>query len=123
MFRTALAGLLVAAVALVIATAAMSRSAKTTVNGTVGPGFTIKLTKGGKKVTSLKPGSYTFKISDKSDFHNFTLEQQKGGKFEKHLTATAFKGNKSVTVKLKAGKWKYYCSVHESSMHGFFTVK
>ncbi len=123
MFRTVLAGLLVAAVALAIASTALSRSSKTTVNGTVGPGFTIKLTKGGKKVTSLTAGTYAFKISDKSAAHNFTLEQQKGGKFDKHLTGTSFVGNKTVVVKLKAGKWKYYCSVHESTMHGFFSVK
>ena len=34
--------------------------------GTVGPGFTIKLTSGGKKVTKLKAGKYTFVIADKS---------------------------------------------------------
>src|SRR3954471_15418950 len=30
--------------------------------GTVGPSFTIRLTKGGKRVKSLKAGRYTFKI-------------------------------------------------------------
>ena len=91
--------------------------------GTVGPGFTIKLTKSGTKVKSLKAGKYAFAIGDKSSIHNFTLEQEKGGKFEKRLTGTGFTGNKSTTVMLKRGKWKYYCSVHESQMFGFFTVK
>ena len=110
--------------ALVLAGAALSQRAATPkLTGTVGPGFTIKLKKGGTKVTSLKAGKYTFAISDKSNLHNFTLEQEKGGKFEKHLTGTPFTGNKSVTVTLKRGKWKYYCSVHEDSMFGFFTVK
>src|SRR5947208_17183940 len=91
--------------------------------GTVGPGYTIKLTKAGVKVRTLKAGAYKFVISDKASIHNFTLEQQTGGKFEKHLTGTAFTGTKTVTLTLKRGKWKYYCSVHESLMHGFFTAQ
>ena len=44
-----------------------------TLNGTVGPGFTITLKKGSKKVTKLKAGTYMFKIADKSSIHNFHL--------------------------------------------------
>ena len=91
--------------------------------GTVGPGFTINLTSGGKKATKVKAGKYTFAIADKASFHNFVLEQESGGKFEKQLTSVPFVGKKSVTVTLKKGKWKYYCSAHEDLMHGFFTVK
>ena len=91
--------------------------------GTVGPGYTIKLTKAGVKVRSLKAGTYKFVISDKSSFHNFTLEQETGAKFEKHLTGTSFTGPKTVTLTLKRGKWKYYCSVHEPTMFGFVTVR
>ncbi len=115
---------LTVATALVVAGAAFSRSSSTpTLKGVVGPGYSISLKKAGKRVATLKPGSYSFAITDKSSFHNFTLEQAKGGKFEKHLTSTAFKGAKTVTVKLRRGKWKYYCSVHESQMFGFFAVK
>jgi plastocyanin len=123
MHRTLVASLAVAVVSLALVATAMSRSAATTLNGTVGPGFTIKLMKSGKKVTSLKAGSYKFKIADKATFHNFVLEQEKGGKFEKALTSVPFKGTKTVTVKLKRGKYKYYCAPHEPDMHGFFTVK
>lgn len=91
--------------------------------GTVGPGYTIKLTKAGVKVRSLKAGTYRFAISDKSSIHNFTVEKETGAKVEKHLTGTSFTGSKTVTLTLKRGKWKYYCSVHESTMFGFFTVK
>ena len=90
--------------------------------GTVGPGYTITLKRGTTKVKTLKAGKYTFVISDKASIHNFTLEQEKGGKFEKTLTGTSFQGKKTVTVTLKKGKWKYYCSIHESQMFGFFTV-
>jgi len=117
----AMAGL---ATALVASGAALSQgTAIPKLKGTVGPGYTIKLTRNGAKVSSVKAGKYTFAIADKSSLHNFTLEQEKGGKFEKHLTGTAFTGSKTATLTLKRGKWKYYCSNHESQMFGFFTVK
>jgi plastocyanin len=93
-----------------------------TLKGTVGPGFTITLTKGGTKVKELSAGSYTFVVSDKASIHNFTLEQEKGGKFDKHLTSTPFQGTKTVKVMLTKGEWKFYCSVHDQ-MHGTFDVK
>jgi plastocyanin len=125
MRRTTLGALAVVAVAaLAVAESAFGHSSSTpTLKGVVGPGYSISLKKAGKRVTTLKPGSYSFAITDKSSFHNFTLEQEKGGKFEKHLTSTAFKGSKSTTVRLKRGRWKYYCSVHESQMFGFLSVR
>lgn len=88
--------------------------------GTVGPGYTIKLTQGGKKVTKLKAGTYTLVISDKSSFHSYGLDGPKG--YAKDFTSVPFTGIKTFTVKLKAGKYKYYCAPHESSMFGFFMV-
>ena len=113
-----------AALAVVAQTQAMSAPK---LNGTVGPGFTISLKDStGKKVATLKPGEYTFVVSDKSSIHNFTLEREspKSPKFEKTITATGFTGtNKPVTYNLTKGQYKYYCSVHESQMFGFFTVR
>jgi plastocyanin len=112
------------AAALVLAGAALSSSSSTpTLKGVVGPGYTIKLTKNGKKVKTLKAGKYRFVISDKSSFHNYTVEQEKGGKFEKHITSTPFMGSKTAVIKLKPGSWSFYCSVHEPQMHGDFKVK
>jgi plastocyanin len=112
-----------AAATLVLAGAALSRSAKApTLKSVVGPGYSIKLAKNGVKVTSLKAGYYRFVIADKSSFHNFTIEREKPVKIEKHLSTTAFTGTKGVVVNLKPGKWKFYCSVHESQMFGFFKV-
>ena len=117
----ALAGI---ATALAVAGTAFSQGQSTPkLVGTVGPGFTIKLTKAGVKVRSLRAGTYRFAITDKSSLHNFTIERETGAKIEKHLTGTAFTGAKTTTVTLKRGKWKYYCSVHEAQMFGFFTVK
>jgi plastocyanin len=91
--------------------------------GQVGPAFSITLKKGTTKVKTLKAGKYLFVISDKAGIHNFTIEREKGGpKIEKTLTGTTFMGKKTVAMTLKKGTWKYYCSVHESSMFGFFKV-
>jgi plastocyanin len=100
---------------------AQASTAKLT--GTVGPGYTITLKKGTAKVKTLKAGKYTFVINDKASIHNFTVEREKGGPtIEKTLTGTSFQGKKTITMTLKKGSWKYYCSIHESQMFGFFKV-
>jgi hypothetical protein len=116
---------LVVAAALAAAGAAFSRGSSTpTLKGVVGPGFTISLKKGGKKVKTLKAGKYKIVISDKSDFHNFTLEREKPSKpkLEKHITTTAFTGSKTLVWTLKPGSWRAYCSIHEAQMHQDFKV-
>lgn len=118
---TVIAAALIASVAVA---AAIGQSASTpSLRGTVGPGFTISLTKGGKKVRTLRAGIYTITVRDRAASHNFTLERETKPKIEKHVTSTAFIGTKSMKVTLKKGEWKYYCSVHESTMHGSFVVK
>ncbi len=120
-----IAGCLVAM--LVLAGTAFSRATKTTtLKGVVGPGFTISLKKAGKSVKgkTLKAGTYKIAVSDKSDFHNFTLEREKPKKphIEKTITGTGFTGPKSITITLKPGSWRFYCSIHEDMMHGDFKV-
>ena len=123
--RSLLALGVLAAVALTVAGAAFSRTDTTaTLRGVVGPGYSIKLTKGGKKIASLKAGTYKFVISDRSTYHNFTVEREKPSKpkLEKHLTGTGFTGTKTVSMTLKPGSWSFYCSNHEAQMHGDFKV-
>jgi len=111
--------------ALAFAASAFSRSSSTpTLKGVVGPGFTISLKKGGKKVKTLKAGKYKFVISDKSSFHNYTIEREKPSKphIEKHATSTSGTGMKTFTMTLKPGSWRAYCSVHEAQMHIDFKV-
>ena len=123
MIRTLVAGAALAAAALIASATALSAShAGATLNGTVGPGFTITLKSGGKAVKSLKAGSYSFVVADKATIHNFVLEKKKGGTFEKELTTVPFTGTKTVTIKLTAGQWEFYCRPHESVMQGEFTV-
>ena len=118
MTKTVLAVLAVTA-SLAIASTAFGSSSAKTLNGTVGPGFTISLKMGGKPVKSLKAGTYKFVITDKSNIHDFALK----GAMNKSLTTVGFVGNKTVTVKLKKGKYTFYCMPHASIMHGSFTVK
>jgi plastocyanin len=122
MTRGILAGTAVLAISLTIAATALGNSTGTvTLKGTVGPGFTIKLTKGGKKVTSLTHGKYKFVISDKSSNHSFALDGPHG--FAKDFTTIPFVGTKTATLTLKKGSYKYYCKNHESIMFAHFTVK
>ena len=116
--------LVLLAVGLAAAAFLVSAQASTPkLTGTVGPGYTITLKQGAAKVKTLKAGKYTFVITDKAAIHNFKIEREKGGpKIEKMLTGTSFQGKKTVTMTLKTGSWKYYCSIHEPQMFGFFKV-
>jgi plastocyanin len=89
-----------------------------TLNGTVGPGFTISLTQGGKKVTKLKAGAYVIKVSDKASIHNFHLT----GPGLNKSTSVAGTGTSTWKVTLKKGTYKYRCDPHASLMKGSFTV-
>ena len=121
MIRTTLALAATAAVALVIAAAASSRTQATpTLTGTVGPGFTIKLTMNNKAVKTLKAGTYKLVIHDMASIHAFSLDGPNG--YAKDFTTVPFVGTKTFTVNLKPGAYKYYCPPHEPSMFGRFTA-
>jgi hypothetical protein len=93
----------------------------TKVSGSTGPGLTITVKKGGKKVTRLAPGSYTITVADKSGNHNFVLTGP--GVSNKVITGLGFVGTKSATVRLRRGTYTYYCTPHRSiGMKGTFRV-
>jgi plastocyanin len=103
-----------------LAAPSLASAAATPLAGTVGPGFTITLTKAGKKVTSLKAGSYMITVSDKATIHNFHLI---GPGVNKQITTVPAVGKKSVTVTLKKGTYTYQCDPHASGgMKGTFKV-
>ena len=113
--------LLMAVVAAALsATASGSAAAPTTINGSVGPGFTIALKLNGKAVTKLKAGRpYRFVISDQANIHDFHLS---GPGVDRVITAVDFVGTKSVVLKLKKGSYRYQCDPHSTFMHGSFSV-
>jgi plastocyanin len=116
-----LATMFVAAAAAFGLTGGASSMALPKLYGTVGPGFTISMKQGVKRtpVRTLKAGTYTFVIADKSSIHNFVVE---GPGVERDITSVSFVGTKTVTIKLRKGKYKFYCRPHESSMFGFVRV-
>jgi plastocyanin len=111
--------LLVAAGALTFAVQAPAAT-PTKLVATVGPNFNISLTKAGRKVTTLKPGTYAITVRDRSDFHNFRLRGP--GRVNK-ATGVAAVGTKTWTVRLVRGTYRYVCDPHASQMKGSFIVK
>ena len=102
-----------------VATAGSAGSPKT-LDGSVGPGFSIKLALGGKPVTKLKAGvPYRFTIKDQAAIHDFHLT---GPGVDKVITSVGFTGTKSIVVTLRKGTHKYVCDPHASSMKGSFAV-
>jgi plastocyanin len=123
MFRTS-RGVTLAAIASALGLAlvghAPAAATPKTVHGTVGPGFTIKLTLGGKKVTTLKKGvRYRFLISDQASIHDFHV---RGPGLDRVLTSVGFTGTKSFVLTLKKGAYRYLCDPHAALMHGSFRV-
>jgi hypothetical protein len=114
-FTTAVVG------AVFVAGASAKQSATPTLTGTDGPGYTINLKLNGKAVKTLKAGSYKVVIHDKATLHGWSLDGPHG--FAKDISPVPFVGTKTVTLKLKAGSYKFYCPAHEPTMFGHFTVK
>jgi plastocyanin len=95
-------------------------AASKTLKGETGPGFTIEVSQNGADAETVKAGTYTLEVEDKSDIHNFRLT---GPGLNKEITTVPFTGEKSVTVTLRKGTYTYQCDPHASSgMKGTFTV-
>jgi plastocyanin len=102
---------LVAALA-VAATFALPAGAKSTgLRGEVNDNFQIKLTKNGVRVKTLKRGTYTIKIEDKSSSHNFRLR----GPGVNKATNVGFIGERTWRVTLKPGRYTIVCDPHRLS--------
>ena len=92
---------------------------KTTLTASVGPGFTISLKKGATRVSTLKPGVYVIRVSDKSNFHNFRLM----GSGVNKATTVPFIGSRTFRVTFKRGTYRYQCDPHRAQMKGSFRVR
>ena len=120
MIRLSVLALTALAVVAVAMTGPVAAAPKV-VKGSVGPGFTISLTSGGKKVKSLKSGvRYRFEITDRSSSHDFHLS---GPGVNKVITGVAFTGKKSITVTLKRGTYRFVCDPHSDDMRGSFRAR
>jgi plastocyanin len=87
--------------------------------GTVGPGFTIKLTtEDGEDVTSVAAGTYTIEVDDQSDAHNFHLT----GSGVDETTEVSGTGEVTWEVTFEPGEYTFVCDPHSSSMRGSVEV-
>ena len=91
-----------------------------TLEGETGPGFEIEVKQDGEDAETVKAGTYTLDVEDKSDIHNFHLI---GPGVDEEVTQVPFVGDKSITVTLKPGTYTYQCDPHAANgMKGTFTV-
>ena len=109
---------LVIAPVLVAVGGASAGPQQTVLEGVVGPGFTITLTKDGVKVDRLEAGQYTIRVDDRGQNHNFHL----AGPGVDERTQVDFVGQVTWTVTLAAGDYTYVCDPHSSTMRGAFSV-
>jgi hypothetical protein len=122
MIRLSLLAAALAAVVLAL-TATAGAAVHPKLYGTVGKNgaYTIKLlTSKGRLVKTLKPGTYTVVVHDDAGIHNYELDGPHGKSWT--FTSIGFVGTKTFTIKFVAGKYKAYCSAHESIMFQHFTV-
>ena len=87
----------------------------TTLNGSVGPGFTISL----DGTDGIDAGDYTIVVDDQSSEHNFHLTGPGGVDV---ATDVPEEGEESFDVTLEAGEYTFVCDPHASQMKGSFTV-
>jgi plastocyanin len=85
-----------------------------TISGTVGPGFTISMSR-----SRTHSGLYTVTIHDRSSAHNFHLT---GPGSVDRKTGVAFTGTRTWSVRLRAGTYRYQCDVHPDMMNGTLRV-
>ena len=101
------------AAALAVPGLALAATRNNTLTATDGPGFTITMSK-----KSVKAGTYTIVVNDKSNIHNSHLI----GPGVNKLTSVPWVGTKTWTVKLKKGTYKFVCDPHATIMKGVLQV-
>ena len=106
--------ILAAAAAALMAGAAAPAAGAGKLTGTVGPGFTITMS-----AKSVKAGTYTITVRDRSEIHNFHLV---GPNVNKKTSVAAAKTS-IWKVTLKRGTYRFVCDVHTSIMHGVLHVR
>jgi plastocyanin len=97
-----------AVAALAVASVVQAAPAAKKLSGTVGPGFTISVSK-----KSVKAGTYNITVNDKSNIHNWHITGPGVNK------STSVSGTGTTTfknVKLKKGTYTIVCDPHASSM-------
>jgi hypothetical protein len=89
-----------------------------TLQATVGAGGALRLTSGGKAVTTLKAGKYRLAVVDKSRTAGFVMTRLHAKPIS--LTTAGFIGSRSATLVLQAGQWSFRPST--SGPKSYFAV-
>ena len=114
--------LVVAVTCAALAVAPAAAPATPKLIATVGPGETITLTTAaGAKVRSVRAGTYTIVVRDRSAEHNFRLS----GPGANRTTAVGFTGTATWrNVRFARGKtYLYVCDPHADDMRGSFSAR
>ena len=111
--------LVIVALVTALVSLAFAGTAAARIIGAVGPGSTIILKNGaGQRITQLHAGQRTFRIRDRSSFHNFHL----AGPGVDRKTGVAFTGRRRWSLTLQTGDYDYWCDRHPFTMTGSFHV-
>lgn len=110
----------VAVVACAFALGGLALADGSTLQGTVGPGFSISLKDASAAtVAHLDPGMYQLQVSDLSSEHNFHLTGPGGVDVSTDVVGT---GDSTFAVNLVAGTYTFLCDAHSTRMKGTLTV-
>jgi hypothetical protein len=111
--------LLAALAALAVAVPALALAQTAELIGTVGPDFTIALTRpDGSAVATLDPGAYTMRVDDRSEEHNFHFT----GPGVDMATSAAAVETATWPVSLVDGRYTIVCDVHPIQMRRTIVV-
>jgi plastocyanin len=108
-------GVALAAIAAALAVPGLAPAAtrNNTLTAADGPGFTITMSK-----TTVKAGTYTIVVHDKSNIHNFRLTGPGVNKF----TSVPAVATTTWKVTLKKGIYRFVCDPHATIMKGVLRV-
>lgn len=79
-----------------------------TIRGSVGPGFTIGVSR-----HQAQPGRYRLVVHDRASIHNWHIR----GPGVDRKTGVPFTGRRVFTVRLRSGTYRIVCDPHSSQMH------
>jgi hypothetical protein len=105
---------------LLAGTAAAPAAAKLV--GTIGAGSRSRSPRLARRSRGWSKRPYRRVVRDHPGVHDFVFAKSWAGTFERDVTSVASAGTRPLVVKLTAGKYTYYCRLHESSMFGYVAV-
>lgn len=83
-------------------------------------GFKIEMENAaGRKLTSVRAGTYRIKVEDKATIHNFRLRGPGG---VNRATSVPRRSESIWTVRLRRGTYTFLCDPHAGSRRGTFRV-